>query len=112
MKPKGSKNKAPYPTHRHRNFYWALINPRFARELQAFKGMHNRVREGKSPSILWSRDFDGFHRFLQHIGPIPGKMKKPSVGRKEHTQGYLPGNVHWEPHAVNSIKRRGTRYEC
>lgn len=108
---KGGKNSAPYPETRHVNFYWKIVDPRFSKELQHFKGMHNRVRDGKSPSIAWPRTLEGFVNFLQAIGPIPKSMVKPSVGRKWHALGYELGNVAWEEHAANSIKRRGTRYE-
>lgn len=79
--------------------------------LQHFKGMHDRVRDGKSPSIAWSRDKAGYLAFCSEIGSIPERMAKPSVGRKEHTKGYEPGNVQWEEHAVNSIKRNGTKHK-
>lgn len=111
-RPKGSKNVGPFPFHRSKNFYWRLINPDFYPELEAFKRMHNRVRDGKVSSIVWARNFEGFRKFLVEVGPIPKGMIKPSIGRIKHKFGYREGNVQWEEHAENSIKRKGTRYEC
>lgn len=110
-RPKGAKNKRPYPETKHKNFYWKVIDARWSAELAAFKRMHNRVRDGKSPSIQWQRTLEGFVLFLKEIGPIPFDLEKPSVGRIRHSQGYEAGNVMWEEHRENSIKRKGTRYE-
>lgn len=110
-RPKGSRNVAPYPKTRHRNFYWEVLDVKWNPELAAFKRAHDRVRDGKSPSIEWPRTLDGFVGFLKEVGPIPAFLKKPSLGRKVHAFGYVTGNVMWEEHAENSIKRKGTRYE-
>lgn len=110
-RPKGSKNVDPYPETRHKNFYWKIVDGRWSLELAAFKRMHDRVRDGKSPSIEWPRSLDGFVLFLKEIGPIPFDLNKPSVGRIKHSKGYEADNVSWEEHSENSIKRKGTRYE-
>jgi hypothetical protein len=78
--------------------------------LQAFKGCHNRVRDGKCPSIAWPRTREGYAAFCREIGPHPVGMQKPSVGRKFHHLGYGPGNIQWEEHRINSVKRRGTKF--
>lgn len=79
--------------------------------LQAFKGCHNRVRDGKCPSIFWPRTKEGYEQFCEEIGPHPEGIEKPSVGRKDHSLGYEPGNIQWEEHRFNSVKRRGTKHE-
>jgi hypothetical protein len=83
---------------------------RLSKELQAFKGCHNRVRDGKSPSISYERNLRGFLHWLADIGPIPTDMIKPSVGRINHDFGYQPGNMQWEEHRFNSVKRQGTKF--
>ena len=112
-RPKGSKNKHPYPIECHRNSYWNLRVFNLDKELQAFKRMHNRVRDGKVLTIAWGRDFDGFVEFLKEVGPVPHHqlMVKASIGRRDHRKGYEPGNVLWEDFLLNSVKRKGTRYE-
>lgn len=79
--------------------------------LQHFKGCHNRVRDGKVVSISWPRTKAGYLAFCSEIGPIPEEMVKPSVGRKNHNLGYDQGNIQWEEHKFNSVKRRGTKFE-
>lgn len=110
-RPSASKNKAPYPKLKHKNFYWGVIDPSYQQELAAFKRAHDRVRDGKSPSIFWPRSLDGFLGFLKEVGPIPANLKKPSLGRVKHAFGYEPANIQWEEHKLNSIKRKGTKYE-
>lgn len=111
-RPSGSRNKRPYPKTRHKNFYWDVVSDEYANELAAFKRAHDRVRDGKSPSIHWPRSLDGFVGFLAEVGMIPEALEKPSLGRIQHAFGYEPGNVAWEEHALNSIKRKGTRHAC
>lgn len=79
--------------------------------LVAFKGCHNRVRDGKVSSIFWQRNRQGYIDFCKEIGPKPEGMRKPSVGRIRHDLGYEPNNIRWEEHSDNSVKRRGTRFE-
>lgn len=79
--------------------------------LQHFKGCHNRVRDGKSPSIFWPRTKEGYLNFCSEIGKFPEAMEKPSVGRIDHDKGYEPGNIRWEEHKFNSVKRIGTKYQ-
>lgn len=110
-KPFGAKNKQPYPETRHYNFYWHIVADRWQGELSAFKRMHDRVRDGKVPSIQWPRTLDGFVEFIKAAGPIPTHLHKPSIGRIKHHIGYRRCNVRWEEHRHNSVKRRGTKWE-
>lgn len=110
-RPLGSRNRQAYPYARHSRFYWKVIDQSLSREVAAFKRAHNRVRDGKSPSIEWPRSLDGFVGFLSEVGRIPDNLAKPSLGRVKHSKGYQSGNVLWEEHAFNSIKRKGTRHE-
>ncbi len=79
--------------------------------LQCFKGMHDRVRDGKCPSIEWDRSQVGFEAFVKEIGSIPIGMDRPSVGRKDHSKGYECGNIMWEDFIINSGKHRGSKNE-
>lgn len=79
--------------------------------LQSFKGCHDRVRDGKCPSIFWERNREGYLGFCKEIGPKPLDMQKPSVGRIDHSKGYEPENIRWEEHKFNSVKRKGTKFE-
>lgn len=33
---------------------------------------------------------------LKRLGKVPKNMKKPTVGRKDHSKGYIPGNIMWQ----------------
>ena len=79
--------------------------------LQCFKGMHDRVRDGKCPSIEWERNQSGFEKFVKEIGDITIDMTRPSVGRKNHSIGYQSGNIMWEDFKQNSGKHRGSKNE-
>lgn len=79
--------------------------------LQNFKGCHNRVRDGKVNKIEWPRTNDGYAAFLKEIGPKPKDWQKWSVGRIKHNLGYVTGNIQWELHRFNSVKRKGTKHE-
>lgn len=79
--------------------------------LQCFKGMHDRVRDGKSPSIQWERNQIGFEQFVAEIGLVPSDISRPSVGRKDHSKGYESGNIMWEEFTTNSGKHRGSENE-
>lgn len=94
-----------------RNFYWGVVDSQFKAHLAAFIRAHNRVRDGKAPSIEWARTLEGFVAFLKEVGPIPTGMQKPSLGRKFHNRGYETGNIQWEEHKFNSVKRKGTKFE-
>ncbi|QIG71302.1 hypothetical protein PQC16_gp195 [Rhizobium phage RHph_TM30] len=89
---------------------WTLLEDNLKIYLPYFVGMHNRVRDGKSPSIEWTRTIEGLKLFVEHIGEIPAHLSKPSVGRIRHEEGYIVGNVQWDEYSWNSVKRRGTRY--
>jgi len=56
--------------------------------------MWDRVVEGMSTSF--TRDRSGFLEFVEIIGSIPVNMVKPTIGRKDHTQGYVSGNIEWQ----------------
>ena len=81
------------------------------KSVQSFKGCCDRVRDGKSPEIEWPRSREGCIGFINEIGPVPKNMEKPSVGRIDHSKGYASGNIRWEEHKYNSVKRRGTKFE-
>jgi hypothetical protein len=91
--------------------HWGEEKQKYGKEHATFIRCHNRVRDGKCPSIEWPRNTEGFKCFLNEIGPMPTNMFKPSIGRKDHSLGYITGNIQWEEHAINSTKRKGTRYE-
>lgn len=105
MRKKGWK----YPISSHHR--WKVYGDVDRSLLQYFKGAHDRVRDGKASRIEWERNREGYEAFCKELGPKPENMKKATVGRIDHSKGYVTGNIQWEEHYWNSIKRKGTRYE-
>lgn len=50
----------------------------------------------------FSDDQSGFMLFIEEIGPVPEGMMKPTVGRKDHSKGYIFGNFEWQEQVENS----------
>ena len=110
-----SKSKDSYHTKENKGNggYWKFYIKTTEDEffLAAFKRMHDRVRDGKVETISWPRKIEGFEQFRKEIGEIPSGMIKPSIGRIDHSQGYIPGNVVWQEYSINSKLRKGTHHE-
>lgn len=49
---------------------------------------------------------ESFAVFLEHIGLQPNDGQKWTVGRKDNTVGYFPGNVRWET-TTQQVRNRG-----
>lgn len=64
----------------------------------AFHGIHNR---GTEVSPVFSRTKEGFVNFVNYLGD-PGDMKRPSVGRFDHDEGYVLGNFAWQEFNENA----------
>lgn len=58
-------------------------------------------RRAKSVGTDLSFDLEGFRRFVSIIGPIPSSMLRPSVGRCNHSLGYVEGNYEWQEFEEN-----------
>lgn len=54
----------------------------------------------------WRERRAGFQRFLDHIGPIPPTIRRPSLDRIDNNKGYEPGNVRWVDRSDQSSNRR------
>lgn len=75
------------------------------RIIKCFKWMHDRcIRTGKR--VDFPRTSSGFQAFVRELGPIPENMKRPSVGRKNHSKGYVYDNIVWERYEFNVWKNR------
>lgn len=69
--------------------------------LDCFKGMLVRVST-HGLSCDFTPDASSFLEFVEFIGPVPDGMKTPTVGRKNHNEGYVFGNFEWQSKADNS----------
>lgn len=73
----------------------------YPREVIKFRAMLDRAHQGYCDTS-WKRTTKSFWSFLKAVGPIPKHMKDPSLGRKDHSKGYLPGNVKWQDRRENN----------
>ena len=81
----------------------------FPVEVQAFKNLQQRVTLGRVPGTAWPRSLEGFYAFLACVGRVPKKMKRPTIGRRDHSKGYEPGNCdwqEWDDNVSDAIKRQ------
>ena len=65
-----------------------------------YKSFNNMIERAKRLGV--SCDFtygsDQLDRFIKVIGPVPDDMLQPSVGRHDHTKGYVVGNAGYQRH--------------
>jgi hypothetical protein len=59
----------------------------------SFSNMHKRSIH---ISDEFSQTYLGFKNFIDYLGPVPENMIKPSLGRKDHSLGYIRGNFEWQ----------------
>jgi len=62
----------------------------------------NRHSKGMEMDSDFTWDIEGFRRFVEYIGEIPEGMKSPSLGRRDHSIGYIKGNFFWQEVSDNS----------
>lgn len=65
-----------------------------------FKNLQERVKQKGLETDL-TNDRDGLLKFIGEIGTVPKNLKCPSVGRKEHSKGYITGNYGWQERSEN-----------
>jgi hypothetical protein len=93
--------------HRHRNGKYAGLD-RYA--VLHFGWMHDRIKYGKAPCTDFPPTREGYIEFCKELGPIPKRMRRPSVGRIDHYLGYVRGNIHWQSYNKNSAIRRANQH--
>ena len=77
--------------------YYAPLRRAFPHHWQSFRCMHKRGTPNAFP-----KNISGFIDFIIYLGPVPSYMKKPSIGRIDHSKGYFPGNFEWQESRENS----------
>lgn len=81
---------------------------KFPKEALAFLFMQHRVKHRKltatGMSTVWPKTPKGFLAFLKYVGRIPDEMKRPTIGRKNHSKGYQPRNCGWQEYSENSAE--------
>lgn len=87
--------------------YYGGLKKKFPIHWSSFHNMWKRAKDPKIPcgiSVRYNRNVNGFINFILDIGPIPDGIKQPSVGRIDHSDGYVFGNFKWQEKNENSTE--------
>jgi len=79
---------------------WGRLEVLYPDHLRHFIQLWDRAPG--SCGIYYTRDPSSFLEFVEEIGPYPTDMIWPTVGRKDHSVGYFPGNFFWQEMSENS----------
>jgi len=63
--------------------------------------MHHRSKTTIVDPI-YARTVQGFKNFIIDTWPIPTNMRRPTIGRYDHSIGYVPGNFRWQELSENT----------
>lgn len=75
----------------------------YPHEVRLFGGMQQRCHKGYSTTEFgW--DEQGFIDFIEEVGAIPEGMPQPSLGRRDHSVGYVKGNIFWQDTYENRVE--------
>lgn len=80
--------------------YYHELNKQYPTHWSSFFGMHQRINQFKLDTDF-PRNYQGFKDFITYLGDVPVGMIKPTVGRKDHSLGYIRGNFAWQEHSEN-----------
>jgi hypothetical protein len=92
LPPEEPLSNRQYTTHKYFKFFGSMVN---------------RARKGLI-DCDFSWGLNEFNRWLEVMGPIPENMKKPTVGRHDHSKGYIYDkensrwNFRWQERSENS----------
>jgi hypothetical protein len=76
--------------------------------LEKYLGMLQRApnASGIAHEAVFKCTLTGFCQFVRHLGMVPPDMKNPSLGRKDHSKGYIFGNFAWQEWEENKAEAR------
>lgn len=75
--------------------YYGQLQLIYPIHMRAFKLMHARAKL-RHLDVDFPRSGLGFVSFLLYVEDIPAGMCRPSLGREDHSLGYLRGNFRWQ----------------
>jgi hypothetical protein len=81
--------------------YYGVLRSMYPQHFSSFGTMHWRLQEG-TLACDFPRDAEGFIDFLVYLGDVPAGMNRPSLGRDDHSVGYVRGNFAWQEMSENS----------
>jgi len=87
--------------------FYGGLKIEFPYHWNSFKSMQRRSSL-KSYECDFTYDVDGFIDFILYLGAVPFSIKIPTIGRLDHSKGYIKGNFKWEEQYDN-YSEAGTR---
>ena len=79
---------------------WYRLPKLFHKHWIHFKFMHKRIKKGNLETDF-PRNPKGFIAFIRYIGNPPKDMEWPTVGRGDHSKGYIRNNFAWQEGVEN-----------
>jgi hypothetical protein len=91
--------------------FYGDLRKKYPTHFISWRNMFKRSKESGLPHDPdFSRTVDGFFDFIKYLGPIPENMIKPTIGRKDHSVGYMKGNFEWQE-SIENIRESCSRNE-
>jgi len=66
-----------------------------------YRAFLNVIKRSSDVGTDLTNDKNGYLEFVEELGPCPPDMKQPTVGRKDHSLGYVRGNYFWQSSSEN-----------
>lgn len=83
--------------------YYGNLKKKYPIHWSSFINMHKRSKlQNINVDEIFLRNRKGFENFIEYLGNVPSNMKRPSIGRIDHSLGYIRGNFMWEELSDNS----------
>lgn len=84
---------------------YSFLGKEYPIHLAHLKGVIGRCKSGYCDTDL-TPDEKGLQQFVKEIGPVPSELLangvRRTVGRKDHSKGYVSGNYEWQSQSQNS----------
>lgn len=87
------------------NARFTLVVGHTSRHRSAFKKLHSRAKRlDLTVDPMFASSTAGYGNFIAYVGPVPSNMRRPTVGRYDHSRGYVAGNFRWQEHSENAAE--------
>lgn len=92
--------------------YYGNLKKEYSKEYECFYNMMCRTKKN---GLITDFEYSpcGFIDFLLYVGHIPKDIICPSIGRFDHSKGYVKGNFSWEEKIdnISEVSKRPERRE-
>lgn len=80
--------------------YWGELNELETLCRKKLKLIHDRCKRDNLITDF-SNSRQGLRELVEYLGEVPDDMEVPSVGREDHSKGYIRGNFGWQELSEN-----------